>query len=67
MLEIGSGGATEEGLIDRALQHSLALGGLQPYWHSGEGPPGVILGYAAPAQHDYAATLAALRRALVGP
>ncbi len=64
MLEIGPGGPTEEGLIDRAQQHSLALGGLRPYWHSGEGPAGVIFGYAAPAQHEYAASLTALRGAL---
>jgi GntR family transcriptional regulator/MocR family aminotransferase len=64
MLEIGPGAAAEEALLDRAKHHSLALSGLQPYWHRGEGLPGVILGYAAPAQHEYAATLAALRRTL---
>jgi GntR family transcriptional regulator/MocR family aminotransferase len=55
----------EDELITRAANHSLALDGLHPYWHGDAGgAPGVVLGYAAPAEHEYPATLAALDAAL---
>jgi GntR family transcriptional regulator/MocR family aminotransferase len=55
----------EDELITRAANHSLALDGLHPYWHGDTGgQPGVVLGYAAPAEHEYPATLAALHAAL---
>ena len=55
----------EPELVTRAGQHSLALDGLHPYWHGDAGgAPGVVLGYAAPAEHEYPATLTALCAAL---
>jgi len=64
-LELGRGGPGEDELIARAAERSLAVGRLHPCWHAdGDRPPGVILGYAAPAEHEYPATLAALRGTL---
>lgn len=55
----------EDELIARAARHSLALTGLHPCWHGDEGGrPGIVLGYAAPAEHEYATTLDALHAAL---
>ena len=56
----------------RGRAESRALGstrspssGLHPYWHGDAGgAPGVVLGYAAPAEHEYPATLTALCAAL---
>jgi GntR family transcriptional regulator/MocR family aminotransferase len=65
VLEPAADTLREEQLITRAANHSLALEGLQPYWHDDTGgQPGVVLGYAAPAEHEYQATLAALHAAL---
>jgi GntR family transcriptional regulator/MocR family aminotransferase len=61
VLEPGSSAPSEDQLIARAAHRSLALAGLQPYWHGDAGgPPGIVLGYAAPAEHEYAGTIAAL-------
>jgi GntR family transcriptional regulator/MocR family aminotransferase len=61
VLEPGPSAPSEDQLIARAAARSLALTGLQPYWHGDAGgPPGVVLGYAAPAEHEYAGTIAAL-------
>ena len=51
-----------------AARRSLAISGMRGYWH-GEGGelPGVILGYSAPAQHEFSATLAALGGTLTDP
>jgi GntR family transcriptional regulator / MocR family aminotransferase len=65
VLEPAADTLREEQLITRAANHSLALEGLHPYWHGNAGgQPGVVLGYAAPAEHEYQATLAALHAAL---
>jgi GntR family transcriptional regulator/MocR family aminotransferase len=57
--------ASEEELIARAAERSLALSGLGPFWHEPRGAPqGVVIGYAAPPEHAYAQTLAALADAL---
>jgi GntR family transcriptional regulator/MocR family aminotransferase len=67
-LEIGPGGPGERELVARAARRSLALSGTRDYWHGdGGGPPGVILGYSAPAQHEFSATLAALGGTLADP
>jgi GntR family transcriptional regulator / MocR family aminotransferase len=61
MLELGPGAPGEQELIERAAQRSLALAGMRSYWHGdGGGRAGVILGYSAPAPHEFSATLAAL-------
>lgn len=66
VVEPGRGAAGEQELIARAAQQSLALGPLRPCWHGGAEPrAGVVMGYAAPAEHAFSATLAALRAALV--
>jgi GntR family transcriptional regulator / MocR family aminotransferase len=55
----------EEELLARAAERSLALTGLRAFWHRPEGRPGgVVLGYAAPPEHAYAQTLAALQASL---
>jgi GntR family transcriptional regulator / MocR family aminotransferase len=65
VLELQAGDPSEEELIARAAHHSLALDGLHSYWHgNADGPPGIVLGYAAPADHAYRATMAALLAAL---
>jgi GntR family transcriptional regulator/MocR family aminotransferase len=56
---------SEAELVARAAERSLALSGLAPFWHRPDGAPqGVVLGYAAPPEHAYAQTLAALAEAL---
>ncbi len=61
LLELGRGAPGERELIARAEQRSLALSGMSRYWHGDHaGPAGIILGYSAPAQHEFSATLAAL-------
>jgi GntR family transcriptional regulator/MocR family aminotransferase len=55
----------EAPLIARAAADGLALDGLGAYWHDPAGrPEGLVLGYAAPPEHAYAQTLAALRTSL---
>jgi GntR family transcriptional regulator/MocR family aminotransferase len=47
-------------------REGVALHGLAPFWHD-TGAQGLVIGYAAPPQHAYAAALDALGRALRGP
>ena len=55
----------EEELMARAAERSLALSRLGTFWHRPSGAPqGVVLGYAAPPEHAYARTLAALAEVL---
>jgi GntR family transcriptional regulator/MocR family aminotransferase len=58
-------GADEQELVARAARSGLALSGLAPFWHEPQGRPGgLIVGYAAPPEHEYAATLAAFASVL---
>ena len=52
--------ASEEEVLARAAAHSLALEPLGPYWHRERGFEGLVVGYAAPPEHAFAATLDAL-------
>jgi GntR family transcriptional regulator / MocR family aminotransferase len=55
----------EAALVARAAERSLALSRLGTFWHHPRrAPQGVVLGYAAPPEHAYAQTLAALADAL---
>jgi GntR family transcriptional regulator/MocR family aminotransferase len=53
---------SEASTLARAAGHSLALQPLAPFWHEPRAshPQGIVLGYAAPPEHAYARTLAAL-------
>jgi GntR family transcriptional regulator / MocR family aminotransferase len=52
---------SEARTLQRAAERDLALEPLGRFWHAPEGrPQGLVLGYAAPPEHDYRATLAAL-------
>jgi GntR family transcriptional regulator/MocR family aminotransferase len=44
-------------------REGVALRDLSPFWHD-SGPHGLVIGYAAPPEHAYAAALEALGRAL---
>ena len=59
-------GSPDEATIERvARRHGLAIGLLGPNWHDpAKRPPGIIVGYAAPADHAFAPALAALRTTL---
>jgi GntR family transcriptional regulator/MocR family aminotransferase len=66
VLELPAGGPAEAEVLARAAERSLALHALGPYWHvPRERPQGLVLGYAAPPEHTYAQTLAALGDVLV--
>ena len=53
----------EAAVVAAAAHEGVALQGLGRFWHD-SGPPGLVIGYAAPPQHAYAAALEALGRAL---
>jgi GntR family transcriptional regulator/MocR family aminotransferase len=47
--------------VQRGTEHGIALIGLSDFWHAGfAGPPGIIVGYSAPAEHAFAAAARAL-------
>ncbi len=52
--------ASEEEVLARAARHALALEPLGPYWHRERRFEGLVVGYAAPPEHAFAATLDAL-------
>jgi GntR family transcriptional regulator/MocR family aminotransferase len=52
--------ASEADVLARAASESLALEPLGPYWHRDPGFEGLVIGYAAPPEHAFAAALAAL-------
>lgn len=61
-------GTDEDATAARAAALGLAINVLRPYWHDPTGkPPGLLIGYAAPADHAYAQTLAALAEAFDPP
>jgi len=51
-----------------ALQRSLALMPLRPFWHAAPGPggDGVVVGYAAAPEHAYGQALSVLGDVLAG-
>jgi GntR family transcriptional regulator / MocR family aminotransferase len=53
---------SEEEVLARA--HDLALEPLNPYWHREPAFEGLVIGYAAPPEHAFAAALSALSSAL---
>jgi GntR family transcriptional regulator/MocR family aminotransferase len=70
VLELPAG--TEGEALRAARREGLALDGLGPYRHPGAGgamPPrdGLVIGYATPPDHAFAAALDALCRALPPP
>jgi GntR family transcriptional regulator/MocR family aminotransferase len=55
----------EAAVLARAAEHSLALHGLGQFWHAPQGRvQGLVIGYASPPEHAYAAALDALGRVL---
>jgi GntR family transcriptional regulator/MocR family aminotransferase len=55
----------EAALEARAAERGLAVEGLRAFWHDPAGrAEGLVLGYAAPPEHAYARTLAALAELL---
>jgi GntR family transcriptional regulator/MocR family aminotransferase len=55
----------EAAVVEAAARRSLALHGLGMFWHSPAGRPGgLVIGYAAPPEHEYGASLDALMGAL---
>jgi GntR family transcriptional regulator/MocR family aminotransferase len=54
-------GPSEEEVVARAAERSIELYPLGLYWHDpADKPPGLVIGYAAPPRHLFAAALAAL-------
>jgi GntR family transcriptional regulator/MocR family aminotransferase len=53
----------EAAVVGAGAREGVALQGLGRFWHDA-GPPGLVIGYAAPPQHAYGAALEALGRAL---
>jgi GntR family transcriptional regulator / MocR family aminotransferase len=56
--------ASEQDVLARAAEHDLALEPLGPYWHRESTFEGLVVGYAAPPEHAFAAALSALASAL---
>jgi GntR family transcriptional regulator / MocR family aminotransferase len=56
--------ASEQDVLARAAEHDLALEPLSPYWHRESILQGLVVGYAAPPEHAFAAALSALASAL---
>ena len=55
----------EDAVVAAGAREGVALQGLGRFWHD-TGPPGLVIGYAAPPEHAYGAALEALGRALAG-
>ncbi len=61
LLELPEGGPTSEQLVAEAAARSLELHPLAPYYRAGRAPhDGVLIGYGAVPEHDFAAGLEAL-------
>ena len=54
----------EAEIVARAAEHSLAVEPLTPFWHRRPAFQALVIGYAAPPEHTYRATLDALAAAL---
>lgn len=60
-----SGGCTEVDVETAAEEHAVALVGLKRFWHSGAGETqGIVLGYGAPAEHEYSTAVGRLQTML---
>ncbi|MGW5643127.1 MocR-like pyridoxine biosynthesis transcription factor PdxR [Saccharopolyspora sp. NPDC003752] len=60
-LQLDPEGPTEREVLTRARKHSVELEVLGPHWAApGQHPPGVVVGYAAPAEHAFRPALQAL-------
>lgn len=60
-LRLAPDGPDEQEIMARARSRGVELEALGPWWVShGEHPPGVVIGYAAPAEHAFRPALEAL-------
>ncbi|MDA3624992.1 PLP-dependent aminotransferase family protein [Saccharopolyspora oryzae] len=60
-LQLDPEGPTEREVLARAREQSVELEVLGPHWmRAGAHPPGVVVGYAAPAEHAFRPALQAL-------
>ncbi|MFR9730879.1 PLP-dependent aminotransferase family protein [Saccharopolyspora sp. MS10] len=60
-LRLDPDGPDEREVLARARSRGVALETLGPWWvNPGDHPPGVVIGYAAPAEHAFRPALAAL-------
>jgi GntR family transcriptional regulator/MocR family aminotransferase len=55
-----SGVCTEADVMAAAERHSVGLVGLERFWHMQGETRGIVLGYGAPAEHDYASAVGRL-------
>jgi GntR family transcriptional regulator / MocR family aminotransferase len=64
-LRFPPGGPGDAAILEAARRHSLAIGLLRPTWMDPAGrPSGVVVGFAAPAEHAFGSALGALRAML---
>jgi GntR family transcriptional regulator/MocR family aminotransferase len=64
-LRFPPGGPGDAAILEAARRHSLAVGLLRPTWIDPAGRPGgIVVGFAAPAEHAFGPALAALRATL---
>jgi len=64
-LRLDPAGPGERAILSRARDRGVELEALGPHWvHRDHRPPGVVIGYAAPADHAFRPGLAALLDAL---
>ncbi|GAB2657500.1 PLP-dependent aminotransferase family protein [Saccharopolyspora gloriosae] len=60
-LRLAPDGPSEQEIMARARSRGVELEALGPWWvRRGEHPPGVVIGYAAPAEHAFRPALEAL-------
>ncbi|MBO2454146.1 PLP-dependent aminotransferase family protein [Actinomadura barringtoniae] len=65
LIDLPAGGPTELNVIEEAASRGLEVGRLGDRWHEpGDHPQGLVVGYATPAEHAYAAALDALAGSL---
>ena len=65
LIKLPAHGPTETDVLTLASERSVALTGLNRFWHNGNGKPGgLVLGFATPAQHAYANALSLLHALL---
>ena len=61
LVELPPGGPGEQELVERAAERELALSGLAEMRRTAApGPPALVVGYATPPEHGYAAAVAVL-------
>jgi GntR family transcriptional regulator/MocR family aminotransferase len=61
-----SGGISEADVLAAAAGRSIALTGLEPFWHGQGGrAQGLVLGYGTPPEHEYAGSLRRLEQLLL--